>query len=57
MFCVAPVVHLSCRLNDYVRRFHGKGVTWNMDGEDYITWLASNPKLSYEHSLSLDESR
>ena len=48
---------MCCRLNEYVRRFHGKGVTWNMDGEDYITWLASNPKLSYEHSLSLDESR
>jgi len=45
-------------LNEYVRTFHAKGVSWNMDGMDYMQWAAAynqghsvdNQSESVDHS-------
>ena len=38
-------------LNEYVRTFHGQGVSWNMDGMDYTAWS----ELDVNASQSVDD--
>jgi adenylyl cyclase-associated protein len=30
-------------LNEHVRAYHTKGVSWNMEGDDFSAWLESHP--------------